>query len=701
MRMSLAIASPAAQPRYEAALVLGVMGVLAILFVPIPAGLLDLLLVLNISIAMLILLVTIYTDSPLSFSTFPSILLIATLFRLALNISTTRLILEDAAAGNVIGAVGSYVIGGNYLVGLVVFSILVIVQYVVVTNGAQRVAEVAARFTLDSMPGKQMSIDADINMGLIDDQEARRRRGLIEKEASFYGAMDGASKFVKGDAIAGVLIILINIIGGLAIGVVNKGMSWGEALSTYTLLTVGDGIVTQIPSLVIAVGTGIIITRAASDTRLGQQIATQLLGHRRSMGMIALLLAAVFVLPGMPKLPVLFVLAGAVAIWWLLGKRATESADEADPAAAASSNDQGQAATATDEDLYSLAQQDALALRLGRSLSASVRGETLEIAPRLKELRKQIAQELGLVMPTVVLRYDACDEDNTYSLWVQGARAAGGQLRTDSLLAINPGGARVPLQGEATTEPAYGLPAIWVDPAKRAEARSLGYTLVDPEMVLSTHLSEVLRQRAADLLTRAETERLIQRVKAKQPTLVEELSTLGLSASDVQRVLAQLLREQVSIAQIDLILEVIVDAARVSKQTDDLVERVREKLGPAICQKLVDASGELRVLTLAPDVERTLLAGVRSTEARSAPLADFTLIDRLIRSAGRELERHSKRQSPPALLCATPLRRLVRSMMQRTFPYVHVLGLNEVPTTTQVRSLGSIGEAERAIGVKE
>ena len=700
--MGMTAANTAAQPRYEAALVIGVMGVLAILFVPIPSGLLDLLLVLNISIAMLILLVTIYTDSPLSFSTFPSILLIATLFRLALNISTTRLILEDADAGDVIAAVGSYVIGGNYLVGLVVFSILVIVQYVVVTNGAQRVAEVAARFTLDSMPGKQMSIDADINMGLIDEHEARRRRDQIEKEANFYGAMDGASKFVKGDAIAGVLIILINIVGGLAIGVINKGMSWGEALSIYTLLTVGDGIVTQIPALVIAVATGIIITRAASDTRLGQQIATQLLGHQRSLGMITLLLGVMLLLPGMPKLPVLMVLAAAGLTWWMLRRRAEQIAANG-PAQEGASPSKPSVSTANgEEDLYSYAQYDTLALRLGAALSNEVRKETLDLNARANELRKQLAQDIGLVIPPISLRLDACDEPHTYALWVQGARVASGRLRAELTLAIDPGGARAVLAGEKTTEPAYGLPAIWIEPSKRSEARALGYTLVDPEMVLSTHLNEVVRQRAADLLTRAETERLIQRVKSKQPSLVEELITTGLTASDVQRVLAQLLREQVSIAPMELILEVLVDVARVSKQTDDLVDRVREKLGPAICQKLADTAGELRVITLAPEVERTLLAGVRSNEPRSAPLADFALIDRLIRSTGRELEKHSKRHAPPALLCATPLRRLLRSILQRTFPYMHVLGLNEVPTTTQVRSLGTIGQlAETNVGLTE
>lgn len=672
--------------RQDSALVLLVLGVLAILFVPIPPVLLDLLLVLNISIAMLILLVTFYTESPLSFSTFPSILLIATLFRLALNVSTTRLILDDGAAGNVIAAVGSYVIGGNYVVGMVVFAILVVVQYVVVTNGAQRVAEVAARFTLDSMPGKQMSIDADINMGLIDEAEAKRRRTNIEKEANFYGAMDGATKFVKGDAIAGVIIILINIVGGLAIGVIQRGMGWAEALKTYTLLTVGDGIVTQIPSLVIAVGTGIIITRAASDARLGREINGQLFGNRRSLAMVALVLFVVLLLPGMPKLPVLLVLAAALVFLWF--GRPTDTAT----AQAEASAERAPATPApADDDLYGLAQHDAIALRLGTALGRENAEGGFDLGARLRDIRRQLAQDYGLVLPNITLRKDAAASDCGYELWIQGARAGGGELRPSALLAISPGGQRGTLEGEATTEPAYGLPAIWVQPEQRARAKAAGYTLVDPETVLVTHLSELLRARAGELLSRAETERLVNRVKTRQATLIEEVLGHGLGLSDIQKVLQQLLREQVSIANVELILEVLADAARSTKQTDELVERVRERLGGVICQRLANAQGELAVITLAPELERTMLTALRSADAKQSPLADYALIEKLMRSIAREVEQAGARSSQPALLCATPLRRLLRSVTQRSFPYLAVLGLNEVPGSLQVRSCGVVG----------
>lgn len=674
--------------RQDSALVVLVLGVLAILFVPIPPMLLDLLLVLNISIAMLILLVTFYTESPLSFSTFPSILLIATLFRLALNVSTTRLILDDGAAGNVIDAVGSYVIGGNYVVGMVVFAILVVVQYVVVTNGAQRVAEVAARFTLDSMPGKQMSIDADINMGLIDEAEAKRRRANIEKEANFYGAMDGATKFVKGDAIAGVIIILINIVGGLAIGVIQRGMGWAEALKTYTLLTVGDGIVTQIPSLVIAVGTGIIITRAASDARLGREINGQLFGNRRSLAMVALVLFVVLLLPGMPKLPVLLVLAAALVFLWF--GRPTDS-DAASAQAEAVAASAASTPVPADEDLYSLAQHDAIALRLGSALGRENTDGGFDLAARLRDIRRQLAQDYGLVLPQITLRKDAAGSDSGYELWIQGARAGGGELRPSALLAISPGGQRGSLEGEATTEPAYGLPAIWVQPEQRARAKASGYTLVDPETVLVTHLSELLRARAGELLTRAETERLVNRVKTRQATLIEEVLGHGLGLSDIQKVLQQLLREQVSIANVELILEVLADAARSTKQTDELVERVRERLGGVICQRLANAQGELSVITLAPELERTMLTALRSQDAKQSPLADYALIEKLMRAIAREVEQAGARSSQPALLCATPLRRLLRSVTQRSFPYLAVLGLNEVPGSLQVRSCGVVG----------
>jgi flagellar biosynthesis protein FlhA len=669
--------------RRDTALVLLVLGVLAVLFAPIPPFLLDLLIVLNISLSILILLVTFYTESPLSFSTFPSILLVVTMFRLALNVSSTRLILEDASAGEVIAAVGTYVIGGNYVVGIVVFSILIVVQYVVVTNGAQRVAEVAARFTLDSMPGKQMSIDADINMGLIDDVEAKRRRSLVEKEANFYGAMDGATKFVKGDAIAGVIIILINIIGGLLIGVLQRGMSWGEALKTYTLLTVGDGIVTQIPSLVIAVGTGIIITRAATDAQLGQEISSQLFANRRSISMVTVLLVFLLLLPGMPKIPVLIVLAMAGGILLLMrgqkigGITTPESSEK-------------KAEPAKEEDLYGLVRQDPITLQFASTLYREYNESVFDIKDKLADLRKQIARDFGLVIPEPSIQQQRNADSNGYEIWLHGARIGSGSLRVDSLLAINSSESKVALIGEQTTEPAYGLPAVWVARDTRAIAKTAGYTLVDAETVLITHISELLRANAAELLTRAETERLVGRVKQKQASLVEELNGQNITLSDIQKVLQQLLREHVHIGNLEMILEVLVDVSRTTKNADELVERVRERMGASICQRLLNERGELAVMTIAPELERSMVNGLRSNDVKLSPLADFALVERLIRAIGREVEAASASGRQQALLCASPLRRLIRSVTQRSFPYLSVIGINEVPATLNVQSVAVI-----------
>jgi flagellar biosynthesis protein FlhA len=668
--------------RRDTALVLLVLGVLAVLFAPIPPFLLDLLIVLNISLSILILLVTFYTESPLSFSTFPSILLVVTMFRLALNVSSTRLILEDASAGEVIAAVGTYVIGGNYVVGIVVFSILIVVQYVVVTNGAQRVAEVAARFTLDSMPGKQMSIDADINMGLIDDVEAKRRRSLVEKEANFYGAMDGATKFVKGDAIAGVIIILINIIGGLLIGVLQRGMGWGEALKTYTLLTVGDGIVTQIPSLVIAVGTGIIITRAATDAQLGQEISSQLFANRRSISMVTVLLVFLLLLPGMPKIPVLIVLAMAGGILLLMrGQVITGAVPE---------STEKKAEPAKEEDLYGLVRQDPITLQFASTLYREYNESAFDIKDKLADLRKQIARDFGLVIPELSIQQQRNVDSNGYEIWLHGARIGSGSLRVDSLLAINSSESKVALIGEQTTEPAYGLPAVWVARDTRAVAKTAGYTLVDAETVLITHISELLRANAAELLTRAETERLVGRVKQKQASLVEELNGQNITLSDVQKVLQQLLREHVHIGNLEMILEVLVDVSRTTKNADELVERVRERMGAAICQRLLNERGELAVMTIAPELERSMVNGLRSNDVKLSPLADFALIERLIRAIGREVETASASGRQQALLCASPLRRLIRSVTQRSFPYLSVIAINEVPATLNVQSVAVI-----------
>lgn len=669
--------------RRDLALVGGMIAILMILFIPIAPSLLDVLLILNFSAGLLILLLTFFTDTPLSFSTFPSLLLMTTLFRLALNISATRLILGDGNAGQVIHAIGTYVVGGNYVIGLVVFLILVVVQYVVVTSGAQRVAEVAARFTLDSMPGKQMSIDADMNMGLIDQHEARRRRAHIEKEANFYGAMDGATKFVKGDAIAGILIILIDIVGGLAVGMLQHGLPWSEAVHRYTLLTVGDGIVTQIPSLVIAVATGIIITRAASDAQLGTEVARQVLSNPRTLMIVALALGALLILPGLPALPVALVLTIVVALALVAQRAAAHAAEDTDAM-------ESPPPRASDDEFYASLRVEPIELRLGKTIADAYAARGLNIGDRVDALRKQFALDTGFILPRVQLVVDRPLAATAYEILVQGARAAQGELFVDAVLAINPGGKRARLEGRETRDPAYGLPALWISPDQRQFARGAGYTLVDPETVLMTHLGELAKRHAPDLLTRAETERLVARVRERQPTLVEELVPGILSFTDIQKVLQHLLREQVSIRRLDTILEVLVDAGKTTKQPDDLVERVRERIGPSICQKVCNDQGELHVLTLGADLERSLLTALRQREGHPLLISDASQLESFLTQLARQADAMMGRSLMPVLLCPGTLRRHVRALIQRALPHVTVLGINEVPTSTVVRSFAAV-----------
>ena len=663
-----------------------VVSVLIILFIPIPSPLLDFLLVINISTALLILLVTFFTETPLKFSTFPTILLLATMFRLALNVSATRLILEGSDAGRVINAIGSFMIGGNYVVGIVVFLILVVVQYVVVTNGAQRVAEVAARFTLDSMPGKQMSIDADMNMGLIDQHEARRRRAQVEKEANFYGAMDGATKFVKGDAIAGIIIILINIVGGLAIGIAQLGMPWTEAVQRFTLLTVGDGIVTQIPSLVIAVATGIIITRAAADAQLGSEIPKQVLSNPQALFVVAFALFALMLVPGFPKFPVLLVLGG-IGTLAVMASRAPRPMQEAEAPATPGT------AESPSDDLQQLMRIEPLEIRLGSTLSRALLEPAGDLAERIQTLRKQVAQDLGFILPKVQAGPKIELAADTYEILVQGNRVGQGELQTDRILAINPGGSRLKLEGAETRDPAYGLPAQWIAKDARQLARGAGYTLVDPDTVLMTHLSEVVKRHSPELLTRSETERLVSRLRDQHASLIDEFVPNVLSFSDIQKVLQLLLREQVSVRNLETILEVLVDAGKSSKVHEELSERVRERLGPSICQKLVDAQGDLHVLTLLPEIERQLLANARGNEGKATLFADMGQLDAFMKSLARQAESMMSRSLLPVLICPSPIRRQLRGMMHRSLPYVAVVGLNEVPPTTIVRSFAAVGTA--------
>jgi flagellar biosynthesis protein FlhA len=670
----------------DMALVILVVGVLAVLFAPIPPSLLDFLIIANFAFAMLILLLTFYVVKPVEFSTFPSLLLVATLFRLSLNVAATRLILSDGDAGRVIGAVGSYVVGGNYVIGLIVFLILVVVQYVVVTSGAQRVSEVAARFTLDSMPGQQMSIDADLNMGFIDQAEAQRRRLELSRESAFYGAMDGASKFVKGDAIAGIVIMLINIVGGLVVGVMQRGMRWGDALQTYTLLTIGDGIVTQVPALVISVGTGLIVTRSATGGNLGSQAMGQITAFPKTLWLVAAALLGLLLFPGIPSIPVLIIMLVVVAA--VLLRRKVQQQAAAQGAETEASSEQKSA----DEAGYAALKVEPVEVSLGAALAPYLGAEQSVVKERLAAFRKQFSFESGLLLPGVRFRDGAGLDPNAYELSIFGVVTARGEIHRDRTLAIRTLAQARKLQGIETVEPAFGLPAYWIEDHERETARASKYTLVDPTTALVTHLCEVLREHSPQLLTRRETEALLQPVRERQPGLVEELVPTQLSMSDVQRVLQSLLRERVSVRHIDAILETLSEQVKVTKDIAMLTEYVRQRLGPMICQPLTRSDGTLNVLTFDPVVEQRLVQGLRDAAEAGNPgiVVEPKLAEQVLSKLFTSCESMAQKSLMPVLLCSPELRRHVRSLCERVVPQLHVLSMAEVPRTINLRAFSAI-----------
>jgi flagellar biosynthesis protein FlhA len=669
----------------DIALVLVVLGVLLVLFAPIPAGLLDFFILGNFSFASLVLLLTFYMARPVEFSTFPSLLLIATLYRLSLNVAATRLILSAGSAGKVIAAIGAYVVGGNYVIGLIVFLILIVVQYVVVTSGAQRVSEVAARFTLDSMPGQQMSIDADLNMGFIDQEEAQRRRKNLEKEAAFYGAMDGASKFVKGDAIAGIIILLIDIIGGLIIGVMQHGMPWSEALQTYTLLTIGDGIVTQVPALVIAVGTGIIVTRSASDGNLSQEVLRQVVSFPKTLLIVASALFGLLFLPGMPVIPTLVLLSLILAVAWFAYQ--TDGASEAGEDAA-----EADAAEESDDDPYAALVVYPIEVMVCPGWAPMVSRADSLFLERIGTLRKHYAQEFGMVLPKVKFRDSAKLAVDRYEIFIDGALSAKGEARLECTLAIHPNGDVRTIPGEPTRDPTYGLPALWIKEQQREAATVAKYTLVDAQTVFMTHLNEVLRREAPRLLSRVETDKILARVRKTQPSLVEELVPTVLAVSDIQKVLQNLLREKVSIRHIEAILETLADAGRNTKDVGQLTEFVRQRLGQAICRELLGSANFLQVMTIDPAIEGRFLQGVMAMQgdAGAGAALDPKMTEQFVAKLAQLGEKMMKQNLLPVLLCAPELRRHVRALSERVMPHLRVLSMTEVPQAIELRSYGVV-----------
>jgi flagellar biosynthesis protein FlhA len=662
-------------------LAFAVVSVVAMMIIPLPTQALDVLIIINMTTALVVLLVSMYIHEPLEFSVFPSLLLILTLFRLGLNISASRLILLQGDAGRVIDAFGNFVVGGNYVVGIVVFLVLVVIQFVVITNGAGRVAEVAARFTLDAMPGKQMSIDADLNAGLISEKEARARRQAIEQEADFYGAMDGASKFVKGDAIAGIVIILINIFGGLIIGVVQRGLDIMQALHTYTLLTVGDGLVSQIPALLISTATGIIVTRAASESNLGRDMARQILANPRALAIVAALLVALGLVPGLPKVP-FFVIAALLALAsFLLGRRVSSATRVETP----------KPSVPEKENLLGLVKVDPMEMEIGYGLVPLVDVEQGGILlNRISLVRRQLATELGIVMPMIRVHDNLQLDPNVYLIKIRGVEMARGTVMPDRYLAMSSGSPSMEIDGLPAREPVFGLPALWISAAQREKAEIAGYTVVDASAVITTHLTEVIRSNAHLILGKQEVSNLINHVKQEYPAVVEDLIPELLSLTDVQRVLQNLLREKVPIRDMVTILETLAAYARTTKDTDLLTEYVRHALSRTITAQYRDLSGVIYVFSLAPGLEQRLVNAIQVTENGVMVVLEPSFAEALLQAVAGQMERMAAAGYQPVLLVGPRLRLALRRMLERFLPNLVVLSPPEIEPKTRIQNMGVV-----------
>src|SRR3954449_8509656 len=671
----------------KVAVPVGVVSIVLMLVVPLPSAVLDLLLGLNITAALLILLVSMQIKRSLDFSVFPSLILIATLFRLALNVSSTRLVLTDGFAGKVIEAFRHFVIGGSLVVGLVIFVILTIIQFVVITNGAGRVAEVGARFTLDAMPGKQMAIDADLNAGLINEAQARKRRSEVTAEADFYGSMDGASKFVKGDAIAGIIVTLINLIGGFAIGVLQRGMAPADAVSTFSLLTVGDGLVSQIPALLLSTATGIIVTRSATEGDMGTDLLAQLGRFRQPVRIAGGAALALCLIPGLPKLPFLVIGTGFL----IMAARMSEAPGEDDDAEAAAGAEL-EPKPDSPEAIAEKMRVDPLELEVAFDLVDLVdtaRGG--DLLDRVKALRRKVAMETGLVIPLVRTRDNLDLPASQYVIWLNGVPAAKGTSPAGTVLAI--GDHLEGLPGKPTTEPVFGLPAKWVPAELQRQAEMAGATVVDRSSVITTHLAEVVRQNASQLLGREDVKVLVEMVRRTHPAVVEELTPTLLSLGEVQRVLQALLDEGVSIRDLVRIFEALSLREKVSTDLDGLVEAVRAALGAAMSHPYVTDDERLHVITLEPSFEQRLLEAVRQTEGGQVLALDGHTVDLLVRGCTDLLDQADRMNLSPVLVCSPQVRAALSRLVRQVLPRLTVISYSEVSRTAQIESLGVVNGA--------
>lgn len=664
-----------------------IIGILALMIIPLPPVILDIFLAANITIALAILLVCLYTRNPLEFSVFPSVLLVTTLFRLALNVAGTRLILLHGregteAAGAVIKAFGSFVVGGNYVVGAVMFLILVVINFVVITKGAGRVAEVAARFTLDALPGKQMAIDADLSAGYLSEKEARKRRENIRREADFYGAMDGASKFVRGDAVAGILIMLINIFGGLIIGIWQQGLALDVALTNYTLLTIGEGLVAQIPALIISTAAGVIVTRTADENNFGHELTGQFLNYPKAFYVVSGVMFLFALIPGLPHFA--FFLLSAVA--WMVGRMSREMAQVVEEEAAA------EAASAEEaiDQASAIRPLDTLELEVGYGLvpmvDAAQDGELLE---RIRSIRRQFAQKMGFVVPPIHIHDNLQLKPYEYNLLIRGARVGGSEL-TGQYLAMDSGSVMVQISGPSAKEPVFGLPAVWIRGEDREQAQVNGYTVVDSTTVIATHISETIRRHAHELVGRQEMQQLLDNVAVSAPKVVDELIPGQLSLGAVLRVVKNLLKEGISIRDLRTVLETLADYAGLTKDPDVLTEFVRQALGRFIVDQFKMEDETLYLVTLDREVEDMVAEAIQPSDQGSFLAMEPAVAQQLINGVRTMVDRFGVYGAQPVVLASPTIRRHVKKLIERFLPHVAVLSHNEIPQNIKIQSLGVV-----------
>mgnify|MGYP003417186715 FL=1 len=669
---------------------LGVLGavilIVAMLIIPLPHWLLSFLIIINITLALLVLLTSMNMKEALDFSIFPTVILLLTLFRLALSVSTTRAILAEGDAGDVVDTFGNFVTGGNILVGLVIFLLLVIIQFIVITKGSERVAEVAARFTLDAMPGKQMSIDADLNAGMISEKEARERREKVSGEADFYGAMDGATKFVKGDAIASIIMVFINLLVGMVIGMMQMGLSFGEAASKYSLLTVGDGLVSQIPALLISTATGIVVTRAASDGNLGVDITNQLFAQSKLLYVAG---GTIFLLGIFTPIPLWITLPISAAL--ILGAFLMNRKKEEDPEEILEMEQEVAADTMkSPENVVNLLSVDPIEFEFGYGLiplvDAAQGGDLLD---RVVMIRRQLALELGIVIPVVRIRDNIQLQPNEYRIKIKGNEMARGELLLDHYLAMSPGDDNS-IEGIDTIEPSFGLPAKWITEPVKEDAEMLGYTVVDPPSVVSTHLTEMIRANAHELLGRQEAKQLIDHLRETHAILVEELTPTPLSIGEIQKVLAKLLRENVSIRNLPIIFETLADYAKLTSDTDILTEYVRQALARQITTQFVNGQPALKVITVSGKVEKMVADSIQQTDHGNYLAMDPQESQYVLEAIAKEVERVSFMEQSPLILCSPGVRMYLRQLTERYFPQIPILSYNELDAAVEIQSVGVV-----------